>query len=93
MPTPVTGKHNLHSLYGYSRPLGVECTACGHRALAFGGRLDDFKGNMRELRTLRFTCSACGSRAWRGWLFVGNEAEAWLEGLTVSPVGGGGPTF
>jgi hypothetical protein len=65
----------------------------GTGELAFGDRLDDFKGNMRELRTLRFTCSACGSRDWRGWLFIANEAEAWIEGLTVSLMGGDGPTF
>jgi hypothetical protein len=23
MPTPITGKHNLHSVYRYGRPLGV----------------------------------------------------------------------
>jgi hypothetical protein len=87
MPTPVTGKHNLHSLYGHHRLLGVECIGCGRRALAVGDWLDDFKGDVRELWTLRFKCSACGS------LFVGNEAEAWLEGLTVRPAVGRRPAF
>ena len=41
---------------------------------------------MRELRTLRFTCSSCGSRDWSGWLFVNATGrDAWLEGLVVFP--------
>jgi hypothetical protein len=59
----------------------------------FGDRVDASKGDMRELRTLRFTCSAYGSRDWTGWLFVGGEAETWLEWLTVSVVDGSRPTF
>ena len=38
MPTPVTGVENLHTIYSYQQPLGVECKACGHRALAFVDR-------------------------------------------------------
>lgn len=57
-------------------------------------RIDDFKGSMRELRTLRFTCSKCGSRDWAGWLFVNAaERDARLEGLVVSPIDGSRPTF
>lgn len=94
-PTPVTPRHNKHSIYMYSHPLGVECTACGRRALAFAGRTEDFKGNMTELRRLRFKCTACGSRAWTGWLFVSaEEVEAWHAGtLVVSTIDGSGPTF
>ena len=94
MPTPMKSSHNLHSVWGYGQPLGVECKACGHRAVAFADRIDDFKGNMRELRTLRFTCLGCGSREWAGWLFVNAaERDAWLEGLVVSSVDGSRPTF
>jgi hypothetical protein len=60
MPTPVTSRHNKHTIYMYSHPLGVECT--GHRALAFAGQVDDFRGDMTELGRLRFKCTACGSR-------------------------------
>jgi hypothetical protein len=50
---------------------------------------------MRELRRLRFKCSACGSRDWKGWLFGdAEETAAWLEGrLVVSRTDGGRPTF
>lgn len=70
MPTPMKSSHNLHSVWGSGQPLGVGCKGCGRRALAFADRIDDFRGNMRELRTLRFKCSACGSVHWDGWLFV-----------------------
>ena len=63
-------------------------------SVAFAGRTDNFKGDMKELRDLRFKCSTCGSRDWKGWLFATvMERAAWLEGLTVSPMGGGGPSF
>jgi hypothetical protein len=95
MPTPLKSSYNLHTVYIYSQPLGVECSSCGRRGLAFANRdLNGFKGDMRELRTLRFKCSACGSGDWRGWLFVdATERDAWLEGLVVSPVDGSRPTF
>ena len=94
MPTPVESSNNLHTVYMYGQPLGVECNGCGRRALAFADRVNGFKGNMRELRTLRFLCSKCGSREWAGWLFVNAmERDAWLEGLVVSPVDGSLPTF
>jgi hypothetical protein len=49
---------------------------------------------MRELRTLRFKCTACGAYDWTGWLFVtAAEAQAWLQGLVVSPMDGGRPSF
>lgn len=71
MPTPMKSSYNLHTIYMYGHALGVECKGCSHRALAFAGRdLDDFRANMRELRTLRFVCSKCNSREWVGWLFV-----------------------
>ena len=95
MPTPMKSSNNLHTVYVYSQPLGVECKGCAHRALAFTDRdLDGFRADMRELRTLRFVCSKCGSREWAGWLFVDTtERDAWLEGLAVSTVDGGRPNF
>lgn len=85
---------NLHTLYMHGQPLGVECQSCGHRALAFADKLDQCKGDMTELRPLRFKCQSCGSRDWRGWLFTRTaDTEAWLEGLVVSPVDGGRPSF
>ena len=78
MPTPIDGQrgrpYNLHSIWSYGQPLGVECRGCGHRALAFADRVETFKGDMTELRTLRFKCQACGSRDWAGWL-LGNPAD------------------
>ncbi len=94
MPTPMKSSNNLHSIWSYGQPLGVECKGCAHRAVAFADKIDEFKGNMRELRTLRFVCSSCGSREWSGWLFVNaTERDAWLEGLFVSPIDGGRPSF
>jgi hypothetical protein len=61
MPTPMKSSNNLHSVYVYGQPLGVECKGCGHRALTLTDGIDDFRGNMRELRALRFTCSSCGA--------------------------------
>lgn len=97
MPTPIdrAGRTpNLHTVYMHGQPLGVECRSCGHRALAFADKIDECRADMTELRDLRFKCSACGSRDWRGWLFFKTaEAEAWLEGLVVSPIGDGRPGF
>jgi hypothetical protein len=95
MPTPTKSPTNLHIFYMYGQPLGVECPSCRCRTLAFADRdLDAFRADMRELRTLRFVCSSCDSRDWTGWLFVdATEREAWREGLVMSPIGPGGPTF
>ena len=87
MPTPVTG-HNLHSVWSYSQPLGVECRSCSHRACAFAGQVEDLRGNMRELRTLRFVCSRCGSTDWQGWLLRDDDDRR----LFLSQ-GTAGPTF
>jgi hypothetical protein len=75
-------------------PLGVECLGCKRRALVPAERFGGCKGGMTELRSLRFVCQLCGSRDRETKIFLRvGEAEAWLEGLTVSPIGGGGPAF
>ena len=86
---------NLHGLYmGGMYPLGVECRGCKRRALVPAERFGGCKGDMTELRRLRLVCQACGSRERDTKVFLrAGEAEAWLEGLTVSPIGGGGPAF
>ena len=77
--------HNLHSVWSYGHPLG-KCRGCGHRALSLAAKIDDLRGNMRELRALRSTCPSCGSRDWSGWPFVNaTERDAWPEGLVVFP--------
>jgi len=49
---------------------------------------------MTELRRLRLACTACGSRDFQSTVFLREgHAEAWLEGLTVSPIDGSQPTF
>jgi hypothetical protein len=86
---------NLHSLYmGGMYPLGVECRGCKRRALVPADRFGGCKGDMTELRSLRLVCRACGSRERETKVFLrAGEAEAWLEGLIVSPVDGSRPTF
>jgi hypothetical protein len=96
MPTPLKSGHNLHSLYMHDmHPLGVVCKACCRKVLVEAGKIGAEKGRMKELRTLRFVCSACGSRDWRGWLFVSAfDAACFLEGQEVrSIVDGSRPTF
>lgn len=88
MPTPITGRSTLHSLWSYGQPLGVQCKDCGHCALAFKGQIDDLKGDMREIARLKLVCRKCGSRNWSGWLLL-NDAEA--ESFTEKPERG--PTF
>ena len=85
---------NLHSLYmGGMFPLGVECRGCGHKALVPAERFGGCKGDMTELRRLRLACTACGSRDFQSTVFLREgHAEAWLEGLTVSPIDGSQPT-
>jgi DNA-directed RNA polymerase subunit RPC12/RpoP len=86
---------NLRSLYMSGMyPLGVECRGCGHKALVPAERFGGCKGDMTELRSLRLVCQSCGSRERETTVFLrAGEAEAWLEGLSLSPMGGGGPSF
>ena len=61
MPTPITGRCNLHSAATYGQPLGVHCRACERRVLVpldkIGGH-----GDMTLLRSLPLKCAACGGR-------------------------------
>lgn len=69
MPTEVTSRHNLHSLYMSGHPLGVMCRHCRHRTTFSQDALGAHRGNMRELCTLRFVCKMCGSREIAVYLF------------------------
>jgi hypothetical protein len=74
--------------------LGVECRGCGRKALVPAERFGGCKGDMTALRSLRLVCQSCGGRECETKVFLrAGEAEAWLEGLTLSPTGGGGPSF
>ena len=85
----------LHSLYmGGMYPLGVECRGCKRRALVPVDRFGGCKGDMTELRRLRLVCQSRGWRERETTVFLRtDEAEAWLEGLLVSPVDGDRPTW
>jgi hypothetical protein len=50
---------------------------------------------MTKRRTLRFRRTACGSRTWKGSLFVdAGESEAWRDGtLAVTPVEARSPPY
>ena len=88
MPAPIKPTSNLHTVFVYGQPLGVECRGCGHRGLAFEDRVEDLRGNMRELRRLGFVCQACGGRDWTGWLlFDDADRQAFIG------AGGGRPSF
>ena len=92
--SPAGQPPNLHSLYMHDmHPLGVECLGCRRKALIPAERFGDCKGDMKAIDSLRLVCSACGARDWRAELFNREgEAEAWLGGAVVLPMGAG-PTF
>jgi hypothetical protein len=85
---PARGNHapNLHSLANRGHPLGVECKACGHRALIPLDQLGADRGNMREVSTLRLKCSSCESRKWGAVIFNSDEeAAAFVQFATGRP--------
>jgi len=86
---------NLHSPYMSGMyPLGVECLGCTRRAFVPAERFGVCKGDMRQIHNLRLVCSSCGARDWEAKVFLrAGQSEAWLEGLVVSPMDGGRPTF
>ena len=80
MPTPVTGRCNLHTADCYGQPLGVRCRSCERRALVPLDRIGAKSGDMRELEALPLKCSGCGARDVELWMFVkGGEADALAE--------------
>jgi len=49
MPTPVTGRCNLHTADCYGHPLGVRCRPCKRRVLVPLDKIGAMKGNMKLL--------------------------------------------
>jgi hypothetical protein len=81
MPTPVTGRCNLHSAATYGHQLGVRCRSCERRVLVPLDKLQACGSDMTPLHTLPLKCTACGGREVELWLFVKrDEAEAWADG-------------
>jgi hypothetical protein len=81
MPTPVTGRCNLHTADCYGQPPGVRCLACDHRALVPLDKIGAKSGSMTSLKSLPLKCIACGGREVELFLFVKSaEAEAWVDG-------------
>jgi len=78
MRITLNGRENLHTLDCYTRPLGVICNQCGHRALLSLKRLNAHSGNMRLLTSLRLLCTQCKARDF-GMLIFKDQAEldAW----------------
>jgi hypothetical protein len=63
-------------------------------ALLPAERFGSCKDDMTEIHSLRLVCATCGARDWEATVFTrAGHGEAWLEGLTVSPMGGGRSTF
>lgn len=76
---------NAHSASGYGHPVGIMCE-CGHRALIPVARIGH-RGDMAYLRDLKLTCRECGSRQWKGFLFVGPlQVEAFNAGSSLADV-------
>jgi hypothetical protein len=74
-------RDNLHSVHSTLQPLGVECMQCQRRAALTHDKIGAHAGNMREVRTLSFKCTACGSVANTLYMFHNQgEADAFLAG-------------
>ena len=82
MPTPVTGRCNLHSGC-HLRPAARRALSIMRASRAGAARQDRrlMAGDMTPLQSLPLKCAACGGREVELWLFVKrDEAEAWAEG-------------
>jgi len=55
---------SLHTLAIHGFPLGVRCVRCRDRAPILLERLRAHSGNMKEVRSPKLKCAACGSREW-----------------------------
>ena len=62
MPTPVTGRCNVHSAATYGQPIGVRCRSCERRVLVPLDKLTAHGSDMTPLHTLPLKCAACGGR-------------------------------
>ncbi len=73
----VRSPENLHTLYHSSHPLGVICTkaGCGHRSTISAAHLGASDESMRELRSLKFRCTRCGSREHVAMYLFGSQTE------------------
>lgn len=92
------GAPNLRTLWMSSQPLGIACR-CGHRALISHETLGAHSGNMTEIWTLRFRCTACGARGnehegivWK-ILHGQDQVDAFERGEIESSIERGPPTF
>jgi hypothetical protein len=54
--------HNLHTVAMSADILCVRCVGCAHRAALGKDVLPIHRGNMTELRALKFRCNGCGVR-------------------------------
>lgn len=72
----------LHDLADSSRPVGVECTYCIHRALIAPKDLRAKPGDRRTLAEAGVRCGRCGSRNFSVQRFVSqSKAHAFLRNL------------
>jgi hypothetical protein len=82
-----SGHYSIYTVETGGYPLGVECRACGHRALMATAVLRRQRGIdvMTPLKRIRLKCE-CGSRQWRAVIFDRPEdPQVWQGAL--------GPTF
>jgi hypothetical protein len=77
---------NRHSAASYGHDIGIECSACGRRALLPFDRIAG-RGDMSRLIDLKLVCSECGSREWEGFLFAGPlQIDAFRDGADLADV-------
>ena len=88
MPTPVTGRCNLHTAATYGQPLGVRCRACERRVLVPLDKIGARGSDMTPLHSLPLRCTACGGHEVELFLFVKRaEAAAWVgTSWSIRPV-------
>jgi hypothetical protein len=82
-----SGHYNIYTVELCGHPLGVECRACGHRALVATAVLRRQRDIdvMTPLKRIRLKCR-CGSREWRAVIFDRPEdPQSWQ--------GAPGPSF
>ena len=76
----VDSRDNGHTARTYGNPLGVECEACGRRALVPLDRLGTPRRRHAAAARAAVQVFGCGSRDVSLWLFAKrDEADAWSE--------------